>query len=255
MRLLSTYRRLPGSLNARFMPTSHGDQEPAIDLYRDGRVRLDLVSDRAGLLCDLVARHNCVAHIGCTDSPYTEMRLRCGDLLHTRLRPQVRLVGFDIDSAALELLATRLPGSELVSVDVAAEVPVNHRQAYDLVLAGEVLEHVANPGAFLEGCRGMLDPRGRLCVTVPNACSPKIAVRALAGFEAVHPDHHVYYGPRTLTRTLETAGFKVQWMATYLAKPGSVGQVLNLGLSLSSHLRRGPIGDGLVALATLADAS
>ncbi len=57
--------------------------------------------------------------------------------------------------------------------------------------------------AFLRGLRQLLAPGGRLCVTVPNACCPKIGLRALAGRESVHPDHRTYYGPRTLARTLD----------------------------------------------------
>jgi 2-polyprenyl-3-methyl-5-hydroxy-6-metoxy-1,4-benzoquinol methylase len=118
------------------------------------------------------------------------------------------------------------------------------------VIAGEVLEHVPDAGRFLRGCRTLLGPGGRLLVTVPNACSPKIGIRALMGLESVHPDHYVYYGPRTLTRTLSEAGFRVNYLATYLAVPGSFGRIVNVGLKVAHRLTGGPVGEGIIAVAT-----
>ena len=95
-------------------------------------------------------------------------------------------------------------------------------------------------------------PGGRLCVTVPNACSPKIGLRALAGRESVHPDHRVYYGPRTLERTLAGAGFRVEWLATCFAPVASaVGRrIVNPLLGAAHRASAGPVGDGLVAIAS-----
>jgi hypothetical protein len=45
-----------------------------------------------------------VAHIGCTDSPYTEERLAAEVLLHQRLVKLAPVTGFAIDADALELL-------------------------------------------------------------------------------------------------------------------------------------------------------
>jgi 2-polyprenyl-3-methyl-5-hydroxy-6-metoxy-1,4-benzoquinol methylase len=113
-----------------------------------------------------------------------------------------------------------------------------------------VLEHVADADAFLLGCRELLTSGGRICVTVPNACSPKIGLRALAGREMTHPDHRTYYGPRTLARTLRGAGFEPQSMSSYLAPAGTVGRLVYHPLVKASHkLFEGPVGEGLIAVA------
>lgn len=229
-------------------------QHPA-DIYEPVRVRVQLVEDRTEFLKQLVAEHQVVAHLGCTDSPYTDVRLRNGDLLHARLCPGQELVGFDIDGPGLDRVRAAFPGQRLVLADIAVSVPEEHRGKYDLVVAGEVLEHVPNPGNFLRGCRELLTPSGELCVTVPNACSPKIALRAALGYEAVHPDHHTYYGPRTIRRTLAAADFELLSLATYLAQPGPVGAVFNRILRLLSRMRGGPIGEGLIARASARDPS
>jgi 2-polyprenyl-3-methyl-5-hydroxy-6-metoxy-1,4-benzoquinol methylase len=40
-------------------------------------------------------------------------------------------------------------------------------QQFDLIVAGEVLEHVDAPGKFMKNCASMLSPEGRLAITVP----------------------------------------------------------------------------------------
>ncbi len=50
-----------------------------------------------------------VAHIGCTDSPYTEERLAAEVLLHQRLVKLAPVTSFDVDGDALELLSRGLP--------------------------------------------------------------------------------------------------------------------------------------------------
>lgn len=216
---------------------------------------MPLVPDRGAWLERLCARVAPaeVAHLGCADSPYTAELLAAGALLHARLVRAGPVTGIDVDAEGLELLRRALPGERFVLADVTGEVPESERGRYDLVIAGEVLEHVPDADAFLRGCRALLAPSGRLCVTVPNACSPKIGLRSLAGRESVHPDHRVYYGPRTLTRTLAGAGFAVEAMASCFAPIGGrVGRtVVNPLLRLDHRVFGGPVGEGLIAVARL----
>jgi 2-polyprenyl-3-methyl-5-hydroxy-6-metoxy-1,4-benzoquinol methylase len=250
----------------------------AAQMHAGERLRMPLVEDRAAWLEQLCAggggevaapgdagrragevaapgdagrRAGEVAHLGCADSPYTEELLRAGVLLHTRLVRVATVTGIDVDEHGLELLRRALPGERLVLADITAGVPAPERGRYELVLAGEVLEHVADADAFLRGCGELLAPGGRLCVTVPNACCPKIGLRALAGRESVHPDHRVYYGPRTLERTLNGAGLDVESLASCFAPAaGRAGRTIFNPLLRASHRAfQGPVGDGLIALA------
>jgi SAM-dependent methyltransferase len=223
-------------------------------LHEDSRRRLPLVGDRPQFLVGLVADSTTIAHLGCTDAPYTTERIARGELLHAALVEQAMaaggtVVGIDVDASGIERLQEALPGTSYLCCPFPEGLPLSERGRYDLVIAGEVLEHVANVGVFLGGCRQLLAPGGRLCVTVPNACSPKIGFRALAGTEVVHPDHWVYFGPKTLDRCLRSTGLSPTYMATYLATPGPFGRVFNWGLRAAHWLRKGPVGEGLIAIA------
>lgn len=221
-------------------------------MHRAERLRLPLVRDRAGWLQRLCAQAGGeVAHLGCADSPYTRELLAAGQLLHTRLVRVASVTGFDVDADALGVLRGALPEQRFVEVDVSEAVPEEERGRYELVLAGEVLEHVPDADSFLHGCGELLATGGRLCVTVPNACCPKIGMRALAGRESVHPDHRVYYSPRTLTRTLTGAGYEpVEVLTCFPAAAGRAGRLIVNPLLATAHRAfQGPVGDGLIAVA------
>jgi predicted TPR repeat methyltransferase len=221
-------------------------------MHRGERLRVPLVHDRAAWLEQLVARATGeVAHLGCADSPYTQELLAAGALLHNRLVGVANVTGFDVDAASLGILAEAMPTERFVHADITEDVPEAERGRYQLVVAGEVLEHVPDADLFLRGCAALLTPRGSLCITVPNACCPKIGLRALAGRESVHPDHRVYYSPRTLTRTLAGAGLEtVDLLTCFPAAAGRAGRVLVNPLLTAGHrLFQGPVGDGLIAVA------
>jgi SAM-dependent methyltransferase len=222
-------------------------------MHRGERLRMPLVRDRPAWMERLTAEAGGeVAHLGCADSPYTAELVAADELLHSRLVRAASVTGFDVDAVALDLLRRQMPGERFVLADVTREIPAEERGRYRLVIAGEVIEHVPNADAFLRGCLALLEPGGRLCVTVPNACCPKIGMRALVGRESVHPDHRVYYGPRTLTRTLDGAGYTVTQLASCFAPVvGRAGKTLVNPLLAASHrLFQGPVGDGLIAVAS-----
>jgi SAM-dependent methyltransferase len=225
----------------------------AHEMHDGERLRIPLVRDRAAWLERLSAGVSGeVAHLGCADSPYTEELLAAGMLLHARLVRVARVTGFDVDQGGLEQLRRAFPDERFVATDITDGVADEDRGRYELVIAGEVLEHVPDADSFLRATAALLAPGGRLCVTVPNACCPKIGLRSLAGRESVHPDHRVYYGPRTLTRTLRGAGFEIESIASCFAPvAGTAGRLIfNPLLSASHRAFQGPVGDGLIAVAS-----
>jgi SAM-dependent methyltransferase len=227
----------------------------AHEMHEGERLRMPLVRDRHAWLEQLAARTaGEVAHLGCADSPYTDDLLAAGVLLHSKLIRVAQVTGFDLDTAGLETLRRQFPDERFVDSDITAGVAVQDEGRYELVIAGEVLEHVPDADLFLRATVRLLKPGGRLCVTVPNACCPKIGLRSLAGRESVHPDHRVYYGPRTLTRTLWGAGFQTTELASCFAPiAGTAGRLIFNPLLRASHRAfQGPVGDGLIAVASAA---
>jgi 2-polyprenyl-3-methyl-5-hydroxy-6-metoxy-1,4-benzoquinol methylase len=160
-----------------------------------------------------------VLHLGCTNAPYTAQSLADGSLLHLRLREVAsELHGVDIDQAGLDTLASlgvaHLHAGDIgdIAVELLAAGP------FDVVIAGEIVEHLTDPGAFLSNVRKVMSPHTRLLVSTVNAyCGFRFvqyAVRGRGGkVEPVHPDHVAYYSQATLARLLSSQGLEVtgQW--------------------------------------------
>src|SRR5207245_5348331 len=91
-----------------------------------------------------------VLHLGCVDSGLLEERLSCANLLHAALSKASRdLWGIDLDAAGLD----RLRNEGFVNLyEGSAEAipPAIPRGYFDVVLAGELIEHISNPGLLLD---------------------------------------------------------------------------------------------------------
>lgn len=111
---------------------------------------------------------------------------------------------------------------------------------FDLIEAGFVLEHVADPALLLRHLRRLLRPGALLCVAVPNACSLHRRLGHQAGlladmFELGSADlalgHRRYFDPQSLGRLVQDCGYRVQSCQGMLLKPFTTAQLAKLELS------------------------
>ena len=79
--------------------------------------------------------------------------------------------------------------------------------AYFIELAGEIFEHLSNPGLSLDALKANLTPDALVVITVPNAYSLKGFLRAFVGYELIHPDHTLHHSRRTVDALLARHGF------------------------------------------------
>jgi 2-polyprenyl-3-methyl-5-hydroxy-6-metoxy-1,4-benzoquinol methylase len=83
---------------------------------------------------------------------------------------------------------------------------------YEVVYAGELIEHLSNPGLFLTCCHENLSPGGILVLSTPNAYSfAKLArvVMYRTNEPPVNPEHVCYFTPKTLTELVTRHGFRL----------------------------------------------
>jgi len=153
------------------------------------------VRDRNGYL-EQCSRDRIVLHVGCADSPMTETRLRDGTLLHTHLQRSAKsILGIDISSEGIEMLRRAgIPDVALVDAE-----DMTFKGEFDLVVAGDVLEHLNNPGRFVDGAARSLRRGGELVVAVPSALTANNMKAWLFKREQVHKAHCYYFSPKTLS--------------------------------------------------------
>jgi 2-polyprenyl-3-methyl-5-hydroxy-6-metoxy-1,4-benzoquinol methylase len=127
------------------------------------------------------------------------------------------IVGVDIDAREL-VRAERRAGDEGIQnakfrlLDLAepsALESLGHAN-FDAILALDVLEHLAHRTEVLQCLRALLQPSGRLIISVPNRETPyRRFLRKAGAFAFSDPDHKVEYTDKSLESELHESGFKI----------------------------------------------
>ena len=80
--------------------------------------------------------------------------------------------------------------------------PVNIKKKFDVIIAGELIEHIENTGIFLENVNRHLKPDGIFFLTTPNPTSFRFFIYGLIGKEPSFGGHVKYFTLNALTLIL-----------------------------------------------------
>jgi SAM-dependent methyltransferase len=168
-----------------------------------------------------------VVHVGFVDEKRMETKLDEGKWLHARLAAAASsIVGLDSAQDGVEWAKEQ--GFEAHTVDAQSPEAVGALglEPADVVVAGEIIEHLDAPGPFLRAMRELLKPDGLLVVTTPNAYRLLNFLAPASGSELIHPDHTAWHSPHTLRNLLERSGWDVEGIAYYQNPAPRIGGVL-----------------------------
>lgn len=163
-----------------------------------------LSSTRAEFLTRLVVGPD-VLDVGCTDhcvrptSPYW---------LHGVLAKRFAVAGVDLSEDNVAQL--RALGFDDLHVGNAEDFHL--RRQFDTVIAGELIEHLSNPGRFLECAKAHLKPGGRIVISTPNPFCLMNWLYALAHFPKTceNSQHSLWLCPSTLAELGGRAGLRIR---------------------------------------------
>lgn len=165
-----------------------------------------------------ISRGQRVLHLGCVDTGLLEERFQRGELLHQKLQAVATdLWGVDVNQEGIEFLQSKGFG-QLFTSDVSDlhQIEALREQEFDLILAGEIVEHLLNPGLFFNSVAHLMKPgHTRLVVTVPCAFRVSTWLWLLRGVEFVHPDHNYWFSYLTLRNLLVKTGYTLETMYVY----------------------------------------
>ena len=147
-----------------------------------------------------------VLDVGCTGH---FVNIGSPQWLHGRLREKFPSVsGIDISEANAAIL--RENGFDKIYVQSAESFELSEK--FDTIVAGELIEHLSNPGLFLQRARAHLEPGGRLVLTTPNPFSMLFISYALLKCPKTceNVQHTCWFCPRTMAELVGRCGFRIE---------------------------------------------
>jgi 2-polyprenyl-3-methyl-5-hydroxy-6-metoxy-1,4-benzoquinol methylase len=125
------------------------------------------------------------------------------------------VVGIEYEAeaaAALEGVAECIVG-DLSDPSIVAKAAAG--RTFDVVLAGDVLEHLPDPTAVLQACREVLSPNGYVVISLPNVAHADVALALLDGrfryneVGLLDRTHLRFFTKETIQELLERTGFQM----------------------------------------------
>jgi SAM-dependent methyltransferase len=198
---------------------------------------------KRSLLLD-AARNRRVLHLGVTGDvsrPVDDLVAQARTGLHLALtQAAAQCVGVEINAAAVAAIADAGIFSNCLVVDVRklerAAIPL---ATIDLIIAGDIIEHLDDPGALLDTAARVADPQTRLLITTPNAISATAVLRYACGrpLEGGEAQHVVSFNRYSLGNLLRLHGWQVEaWATCY--QEHSVGMHAGLAFRMGTMFFR-----------------
>ena len=152
---------------------------------------------RVEQLLALIPEAKRVLNVGCAANP---------DMHEWIAQKSRSTVGIDIDTDKIKILQSK--GFEIFEMNAEQiEFPTQ----FDVVVAGELIEHVNNPGDFVASAARCLTPGGLLVLTTPNIASLFLGFLLLTCNRTQDPTHVYYFDEKNLLTLLKRqAGLRIE---------------------------------------------
>ncbi len=160
-----------------------------------------------------------VLHVGCSSGRFLRDHVARNSHLHGIIAPvAASLYGVDIDQGSIEEMR-RLGYGNLYVGDAEALDTLDFGKRFDVVLAGDLLEHITRPGALLDGAKALLTDNGRLILSTNNAFGLHYQIKRWLGRYAEHFEHVGFFSPETLNHMFARHDYRVADMRGAYTRP------------------------------------
>jgi SAM-dependent methyltransferase len=139
--------------------------------------------------------------------------------------PGAHWTGVDIDAAALELAARRLDA--VLQCDLDVDAPALPDAKFDLIVFGDLIEHMRSPQRLLEQVNRLCHEGSRIVCCIPNMSHYSVIERLLVGDIAydnaglLDETHLRFFSPRSVVKMFLDAGWLPKMVDNFEVPPSS----------------------------------
>ena len=171
-------------------PKFHGDEIA----WSDSKIKFVTARCSGRSVLDL----GCVQH----DPRFAENKF----WLHKAIRSVAdEVIGLDLHGSGVEAL--RAKGYNIVHGDAEN---FRFERTFEVIVAGDLIEHLSNFGGFLDSCVRHMDADSELIICTPNPWHWHKVARAALGPVPVNPEHTCWMCPQTLRQLAARSRLSVQ---------------------------------------------
>jgi len=167
------------------------------------------VDDRVGWIASYCT-NKIVLNLGCVDQ--VPEGVEAAPLHRAILKTATRCLGVDLNASGVKSLQAE--GIECVCADATSPNLLTAVDGpFDVVVAGELIEHVLNVGGLLANAWSLLEPRGALIITTPNPHAIYWAPKIMFGIHRANVDHVAMFNPYMMAEIADRTGFEfTSWL-------------------------------------------
>lgn len=153
---------------------------------------------------NIIAKNKTVLEVGCSTG-YISKRLR---------ENNCTVFGIEIDAVAAEKAKDHCEHVLSTDIETTGQFPYN-LNSFDVILFGDVLEHIRDPSAVLEKFKKFLKKDGFIVVSIPNIAYWSMRLRLLLGdFEYTNngildSTHVKLFNYKTAKRLIKDSGYHI----------------------------------------------
>lgn len=155
-----------------------------------------------------------IVHLGCTDHiQLISDKREKGLWLHDKITSKAKeCIGFDINSNAVKYVNDELNINNVFFDDIVSRKnEMICSKKWDMIIVGEILEHVNNPVDFLNKIKKMYSGViEKILITVPNALKLENYIFAEQGYECINSDHRYWFTPYTISKVLYESQIEIE---------------------------------------------
>lgn len=150
-----------------------------------------------------------------------------------------KAVGGDIDKIGVKMMQD----AGFDNIVYADAEDFDLKEKFDVIFAGDIIEHLNNVGNFLESCKKHMQKDSILAITTPNPYALHLLARGLVGKTApgIYGDHTAFFHEKNIRQLLKRCGMTVK-RVTYYTLPDTrsvANRLMNGAIGVAAALNKG----------------